>query len=255
LAAGLSQSALARLCGREKGNSWISQLEGKTFPRSLDDVARLAVALEVSPLWLLTGIGSGTDVDASKEGALSVVRAPPGDIASSKILDILPMNLIDIGAVVRARREELGLSQGQLARLSGLSRQTLVGLENGSLKDLGVNRAGQVLSVLGLDTPVPTTERRRKKNGLRMAARNANVSYARELPPDVLARMLVSGDVPAPYATHLTHLLDEAPLSMVVMAVEEAAAEAHIPPRKVWRNVARLAKSLSVHRKEMWVFS
>ena len=36
------------------------------------------------------------------------------------------MNLIDIGAVVRARRVELGLSQGQLAQMSGLSWQTHV---------------------------------------------------------------------------------------------------------------------------------
>lgn len=162
------------------------------------------------------------------------------------------MNLIDIGTAVRARREELGLSQGQLAHLSGLSRQTLVGLENGNLNDLGVNRAAQVLSVLGLDAPLPTTQARLKKHGLRMAARNANVSYARELQPDSLARMLISGDVPAPYAPHMTHLLDEAPLSMVVMAVEEAATGANVPPRKVWRNVARLAKTLSAHRKALW---
>lgn len=170
----------------------------------------------------------------------------------SKILDNILMNLIDIGTAVRARREELGLSQGQLAHLSGLSRQTLVGLENGSLNDLGVNRAGQVLYVLALDAPLPTTHARRKKHGLRMAARNANVSYARELQADALARILVSGDVPAPYAPHLTHLLDEAPLPMVVMAVEEAAAAAHVSPRKVWRNVARLAKSLSAHRRDIW---
>ena len=170
----------------------------------------------------------------------------------SKLVGDMSMDVMGMGSAVRARREELGLSQGQLAHLSGLSRQTLVGLENGSLNDLGVNRAGQVLAVLGLDAPVPTTENRRKKHGLRMAARNANVSYARELRPDVLARMLVSGDVPAPYAPHLTHLLDEAPLSMVVMAVEEAAADAHVPPRKVWRNVAQLAKSLSAHRRDVW---
>ena len=162
------------------------------------------------------------------------------------------MNLIDIGTAVRARREELGLSQGQLAHLSGLSRQTLVGLENGSLNDLGVNRAGQVLAVLGLDAPVPTTESRRKQHGLRMAARNANVSYARELQPDALARMLVSGTVPVPYAPHLTHLLDEAPLSMVVMAVEEAAANEGVAPKAVWRNVAKLARSLAVHRQGLW---
>ena len=162
------------------------------------------------------------------------------------------MNLIDIGTAVRARREELGLSQGRLAQLSGLSRQTLVGLENGSLNDLGVNRAGQVLSVLGLDTSMPTTESRRRKQGLRMAARSASVSYAHELQPEVLARMLASGEVPAAYAPHLTHLLDEAPLPMVVMAVEEAAAVAQMPPRRVWRNVARLASSLSAHRKDVW---
>lgn len=162
------------------------------------------------------------------------------------------MNLIGLGKVVRARREQLGLSQGQLAHLSGLARQTLVGLENGSLNDLGVNRVAQVLAVLGLDVSLPTTERRSKKQGLRMAARNANVSYARVLQPNALARMLVSGEVPAPYAAHLTHLLDEAPPSMVVMAVEEAAAEAHVPPRKVWRNVAKLAESLSAHRKNLW---
>ena len=170
----------------------------------------------------------------------------------SNILYKHVVNLIDIGTAVRARREELGLSQGRLAHLSGLSRQTLVGLENGSLNDLGVNRAGQVLAVLGLDAPLPTTESRRKKHGLQMAARTTSVSYACELQPDVLARILVSGDVPPQYAPHLTHLLDEAPLSMVVMAVEEAAAEAHVPPRKVWRNVARLSKTLSGHRKAMW---
>ena len=99
---------------------------------------------------------------------------------------------------------------------------------------------------------MPTTESRRKKHGLRMAARNANVSDARELQPDALARMLVTGEVPSAYAPHLTHLLDETPLPLVVMAVEEAAAEAQVPPRKVWRNVARLAGTLSVHRKAMW---
>lgn len=162
------------------------------------------------------------------------------------------MNLTDIGAAVRIRREELGLSQTQLAHLSGLSRQTLVGLENGSLNDLGVNRTGQVLSILGLDAPTLTTERRRLKRGLRMAARNANVSYAHELQPDDLARMLVSGEVPEVYVPHLAHLLDEAPPSMVVMAVEEAAVTANLPPRKVWRNVARLARSMSAHRRAMW---
>lgn len=162
------------------------------------------------------------------------------------------MNLNEIGRTIRARRIELELSQGQLAHLSGLSRQTLVGLENGTLTDLGVNRAAQVLSVLGLDMSQPTTVARQKKRGLWMAAKNASVSYARELEPDTLGRMLATGDVPESYTPHLAHLLDESPVSMVVMAIEEAASAAAVPTRQVWRNVAKLARSLSAHRKELW---
>ena len=150
---------------------------------------------------------------------------------------------------MRERREALGLTQAQLAQLSGLSRQTLVGLENGTLSDLGFQRVGQVLSVLGLDVPVPTTTAREKKRGLWMAAKTASVSYSREMAPETLGRTLASGVVPRPFIAHLTHLLDEAPLPIIVMAVEEAALREHVAPRQVWRNVAKLARSLDVHRE------
>jgi transcriptional regulator with XRE-family HTH domain len=162
------------------------------------------------------------------------------------------MNLIDIGQVVRTRRVELGLTQGQLAHLSGLSRQTLVGLENGTLNDLGLNRLAQVLSVLGLDVPRPSTEARRRKRGLWMAAKTASVSHANELAPETLGEVLATGEVPAPFTAHVAHLLDEAPVPVVVMAVEEAAQRAHVPLRRVWRNVAKLAGTLAVHRKAVW---
>ena len=85
-----------------------------------------------------------------------------------------------------------------------------------------------------------------------MAAKNASVSYAPEVPPATLGHALVIGSVPKAYAAHLTHLLDEAPVPMVVMAVEEAAASEGVAPRTVWRNVAKLAKSLAVHRQDLW---
>ncbi|MFA7665042.1 MAG: hypothetical protein WCY32_02860 [Burkholderiaceae bacterium] len=75
-----------------------------------------------------------------------------------------------------------------------------------------------------------------------MAAKTASVSYADELAPEVLGRALASETVP-PFAPHLTCLLDEAPVPIVVMTVEEAASHAHVPPRQVWRNVAKLAKT------------
>lgn len=159
------------------------------------------------------------------------------------------MDLSSVGAVIRTRRESLGLTQARLAQMSGLSRQTLVGLEAGALNDLGFNRVGQVLAILGLDVTAPTSAARLKKRGLWMAAKTASVSYANEIGPEMLGQALAGGDVPPPFIAHVAHLLDEAPMSIIVMAVEEAASRERVPPRAVWRNVEKLAKSLSVHRQ------
>ena len=162
------------------------------------------------------------------------------------------MDLSCLGLSIRQRREALGLTQSRLAQLCGLSRQTLVGLEAGALSDLGFNRVSQVLAVLGLSLDPPSQAARSRKRGLWMAAKTASVSYAQEVPPDTLGHALVSGCVPEGYAAHLTHLLDEAPVPLVVMAVEEAAANEGVSPKAVWRNVAQLAKSLAVHRRGLW---
>ena len=72
------------------------------------------------------------------------------------------------------------------------------------------------------------------------------------MPPDTLGHALISGSVPTAYAAHLTHLLDEAPMPLVVIAVEEAAANESVAPKAVWRNVAKLARSPAVRRKGFW---
>ena len=51
---------------------------------------------------------------------------------------------------------------------------------------------------------------------------------------------------------HVAHLLDEAPVPLVVMAVEEAAANEGVAQDAVWRNVTKLARSLAVHRQGLW---
>lgn len=162
------------------------------------------------------------------------------------------MELSSLGLSIRQRREALGLTQSRLAQLCGLSRQRLVGLEAGALSDLGFNRVAQVLAVLGLNLDPPSQAARSRQRGLWMAAKTASVSYSQEVPPDTLGHALVSGRVPEGYAAHLTHLLDEAPVPLVVMAVEEAAANEGVSPKAVWRSVAQLAKSLAVHRQGLW---
>ena len=132
----------------------------------------------------------------------------------SKIFDIpsdRTVDLSDLGAIIRERREALGLTQSRLAQLSGLSRQTLVGLEARELSDLGFNRVARVLAVLGLDLDPPSPTARSRKRGLWMAAKNASVSYVQEVPPDTLGRALVSGSVPKGSAAHLTRLTAPVP--------------------------------------------
>ncbi len=90
------------------------------------------------------------------------------------------------------------------------------------------------------------------KRGLGMAAKNASVSDVQEVPPDTLGHALASGSVPKGRVAHLTHLLDEAPVPLVVMAVEEAAAKEGVAPKAVWRSVAKLAQSLAAHRLGFW---
>lgn len=61
------------------------------------------------------------------------------------------MRLVDIGAVIRDRREEAGLRQIDLGVRAGLSRGTINQLESGRIQDLSVGRLQRVLDVLGLE--------------------------------------------------------------------------------------------------------
>lgn len=121
------------------------------------------------------------------------------------------MDRSDLGALIRERREALGMSQSRLARLSGLTREKPVGLEANALCDPGFNRAAHLLSVLGLELDPPSQAARSRKRGLWMVAKNASVTYVREMSSEALGHALVSGSVSQGYAAHLTHQHDESP--------------------------------------------
>jgi hypothetical protein len=63
---------------------------------------------------------------------------------------------------------------------------------------------------------------------------------------------LTTGEVPAAFAPHLGHLLDDAPIQIVVMAVEQAAQQSRIPIEAIWRNVERIAGMWS-KRQTLWM--
>jgi transcriptional regulator with XRE-family HTH domain len=157
------------------------------------------------------------------------------------------MKLPEIGQRIRARREELGLSQDRLAKLGGLSRVTINQLETGAIGDLGVSKLLNLLELLGLtlDAHVRPT----KAHGLRMASRTASVSYKRELSSRELSHALADGVLPLGIAPHVATLLEEAPLQIIVSAVEEASLQEHVAPKAIWRHVIKWAHELQSSRK------
>lgn len=159
---------------------------------------------------------------------------------------LLPMNLTEIGQRVRDRREELGLSQARLAKLGGLSRVTINQLETGSICDLGVSKLLTLLDLLGLT--LEALPRPMQGHALRMASRTASVSYKRELTCTELSQALADGTLPIGITPHIATLLDEAPLQIIVLAVEEAAQQEHVAPKAIWRHVIKWARELQSPR-------
>lgn len=156
------------------------------------------------------------------------------------------MQLAEIGTLIHARRRALGLSQEQLARMAGLSRATVNQLERGVLKDLGAAKLIALTGLVGITLSASSGNPR--GNGLRMASVTAGVSHRRELPPQVLARALRSGLIPAGYEAQVASLIDEAPLEILVKAVEESARGAALPAKKIWAHLYRWARDFKSPR-------
>ncbi|MFN0005202.1 MAG: helix-turn-helix transcriptional regulator [Burkholderiaceae bacterium] len=152
------------------------------------------------------------------------------------------MNLREIGLKVLQRRTVLGLSQDRLAKLCGLSRSTIHHLEKGTLNDLGAAKLLALLSLLGLN--VITQEHSTKHHGLDMASKTASVSYKTKLQSSDLSHSLAFGELPLSIYPHIATLLDEAPLEIIMSAVEEAATDNHVAPKLIWRNINRWAREM-----------
>jgi len=152
------------------------------------------------------------------------------------------MNLTDIGQQVQARRQALGLSQARLAALCGLSRATVNQLENGSLADLGAAKLIALLDLLGIRLDVGASCG--FKHALQLVSQTASVSYRSALQPAALAAALADGVLPVRITPQVATLLDEAPLALIVAAVEEVAKTAGVPPKRLWKHLFQWAQQL-----------
>lgn len=156
------------------------------------------------------------------------------------------MNLADIGQLVHARRIALGLSQARLATMSGLSRATINQLETGSLVDLGAAKLIALLDLLRINLDAGV--RKGSKNALQSVSRSASVSYKTMLDPADLAAAMVNGALPERITPHIATMLDEAPLSLILAAVEEVASSSSKPPKLLWKHLLHWAHDLQSPR-------
>ena len=149
------------------------------------------------------------------------------------------MNLVEIGALMQNRREQLGLTQIQLARMSGLSRATVKQLDGGTLKEVGVTKLLVLFDLLGLEMII--RQPRRLRHALQMASQSASVSYKTVMQPKELQTALVSGVVPASLVAQIAIFLDETPLTLLVAAVQEASQLGRVPMKLIWCHLEQLA--------------
>ncbi len=159
--------------------------------------------------------------------------------------------LRELGTAVRRRRQEMGLSQQQLADLVELSRATVVELESGRLKDLSSNRVERMANELGFAVGLVGTRRPKGQSALDAAARVASVPYTTELPASVLVDSFTQGVVPPGYIPHLRTLLQEAPVSLLADVADELQHLHDTPRSDTWTRMRMLAGVLQCHRR-LW---
>lgn len=162
------------------------------------------------------------------------------------------MRIQDLGREVRKARLAKGLTQAEVARATGLSRETLNLVESGLVRDLGIKKVLAVLDYLGLEMRLQPRARIASPDFIRMACTSANVGFRNVLTEDQLIHALVTGKVPAHRSAHLRALFDEAPESLLVGLAKEA--ERWTKPGKLEKNLHLLFKALGVTRRpEQWL--
>ena len=81
----------------------------------------------------------------------------------------------------------------------------------------------------------------KKTNALFIASRTASVSYRESMSADELAKALASGSIPQSRISHMSTLIDEAPVIILYRAVEEASSITKASRKKIWSHLNQWA--------------
>ena len=127
-----------------------------------------------------------------------------------------------------------------------MSRATINQLENGALVDLGATKLIALLDLVGIHLDAGTSKS--QLHALQSLSQTASVSYKTVLDPEALAAALIDGELPVLISPQVATLLDEAPLSLIVAAVEEVAGQSQQAPKLLWKHLIAWAHLLQSPR-------
>lgn len=151
---------------------------------------------------------------------------------------------MELGATIRSAREASGISQGQLARMAGISRATLNYAEQGR-SAVGADALLRIFSPLGLGIVPRATQGRAIDSAVHMLASSASVSFAKPIPSSEVERAFVTGQFDDRWLPHIAAIVDEASDSLLLRAIREVATAHAMPPSTLWRHLKSIASALA----------
>jgi transcriptional regulator with XRE-family HTH domain len=159
------------------------------------------------------------------------------------------MHLVEIGYRLRQARQSLGLTQAHVAAASGVSRVTLVDLENGLVKDLGIAKMLAIAQAVGMRLEVTPAARRPVRDPVALATKAANTGFRTPMTETELVRAFLTGKASAKARPHLRRLLEDSPPEMIRGLLDEMAGWSK--PGRLARSVERLARELDVDERRL----
>jgi hypothetical protein len=99
---------------------------------------------------------------------------------------------------------------------------------------------------MGMDISIQGQQK--KQDALELLGQTASVSYKNKLTSSDLEMSLVSGEISESIYPYMATLLDEAPLPMIVSAVEQAAKSSKTSPKMIWKNIDRWTQEMNSPR-------
>ena len=154
------------------------------------------------------------------------------------------MYLVELGRQMKTLRKAAGFSQAQLAQLSGVARETLSRIENGSYNDIGIKKLVTLFDLVGGELSAQPRTNRNEPDFVRRAVSTANVSNKRRMHGDELIQAFVTGVIPTGMAGHLYSMFDDLSSANQEALIEQIGTLAN-DKATVRRGVERLRARLS----------